>query len=187
MVTTLHTRLDLVRDYVNTFDLETGIDTIATPDELATWLSEQGLVDDLVEPTGQEVEDARAVREAIRELLLANNGVEADAGAASKTLEEAGRDLYADEWQLFRRITLPLLMPAIGAGAIMAFVVSLDDFLISMMVSSAGSTTLPVYVYGMMRLGVTPEVNAISTILLVVSLIFVTAALLLGRRYQRMA
>jgi len=103
------------------------------------------------------------------------------------TLEEAGRDLYADEWQLFRRITMPLLMPAIGAGAIMAFVVSLDDFLISMMVSSAGSTTLPVYVYGMMRLGVTPEVNAISTILLVVSLIFVTAALLLGRRYQRTA
>ena len=66
MVTTLHTQLDLVRDYVNTFDLETGIDTIATPDELATWLSEQGLVDDLVEPTDQEVEDARAVREAIR-------------------------------------------------------------------------------------------------------------------------
>ncbi len=98
------------------------------------------------------------------------------------SLEEAGRDLYAGEWRLFRRITLPLLAPAIAAGAIMAFVVSLDDFLISMMVSSAGSTTLPVYVYGMMRLGVTPEVNAISTILLAVSLIFVTAALLLGRR-----
>ena len=91
MVTDLHTQLDLVRDYVNTFDLETGIDTIATPDELATWLSEQGLVDDLVEPTEQEVEDAHAVREAIRELLLANNGIESDAGAASKTLEEAGR------------------------------------------------------------------------------------------------
>jgi spermidine/putrescine transport system permease protein len=97
-------------------------------------------------------------------------------------LEEAGRDLYADEWRLFRSVTLPLLMPAIGAGAIMAFVISLDDFLISMMVSSAGSTTLPVYVYGMMRLGVTPEVNAISTILLAVSLVFVAAALLLGRR-----
>jgi predicted RNA-binding Zn ribbon-like protein len=91
MVTALHTQLDLVRDYVNTFDLETGIDTIATPDELATWLSEQGLVDDLVEPTDQEVEDARAVREAIRDLLLANNGVESDTGAASKILEEAGR------------------------------------------------------------------------------------------------
>jgi spermidine/putrescine transport system permease protein len=100
------------------------------------------------------------------------------------SLEEAGRDLYADEWQLFRRITLPLLSPAIGAGAIMAFVISLDDFLISMMVSSAGSTTLPVYVYGMMRLGVTPEVNAISTVLLVISLAFVAAALFLGRRQR---
>ena len=98
------------------------------------------------------------------------------------TLEDAGRDLYASEWMLFRRITLPLLAPAIGAGAIMAFVISLDDFLISMMVSSAGSTTLPVYVYGMMRLGVTPEVNAISTILLAISLVFVASALLLGRK-----
>ena len=98
------------------------------------------------------------------------------------TLEEAGRDLYASEWNLFRRITLPLLAPAIGAGAIMAFVISLDDFLISVMVSSAGSTTLPVYVYGMMRLGVTPEVNAISTVLLAISLVFVASALLLGRR-----
>jgi spermidine/putrescine transport system permease protein len=98
------------------------------------------------------------------------------------TLEEVGRDLYASEWMLFRRITLPLLSPAIGAGAIMAFVISLDDFLISMMVSSAGSTTLPVYVYGMMRLGVTPEVNAISTVLLAISLVFVATALLLARR-----
>ncbi len=91
MVTALHTQLDLVRDYVNTLDLETGIDAIATPDELAMWLSEQGLVDDLVEPTEQEVAEALAVREAIRDLLLVNNGVEADSTAASKTLEEAGR------------------------------------------------------------------------------------------------
>src|ERR1700747_872349 len=91
MFTNCHTELALVRDYVNTFDLETGIDSIATPDELAMWFSEQGLVDDLVEPTEEEVADALAVREAIRELLLANNGVETDAAAASKTLEEAGR------------------------------------------------------------------------------------------------
>lgn len=91
MVTDFHTQIDLVRDYVNTLDFETGIDRIATPDELAMWLSEQGLVDDLVEPTEQELADALAVREAIRELLLANNGVEADEGAASKTLEDAGR------------------------------------------------------------------------------------------------
>jgi predicted RNA-binding Zn ribbon-like protein len=91
MVTALHTQLDLVRDYVNTLDFETGIDTIASPDELATWFSEQGLVDDFVEPSDEEVADALAVREAIRELLLANNGVDADAGGASQTLEEAGR------------------------------------------------------------------------------------------------
>ena len=94
MVTDLHIQLDLVRDYVNTFDFETGIDTIATPDELAMWLSEQGLVDDLVEPTDEEVADALAVREAVRELLLANNGVEADGDTASKTLEEAGRKAH---------------------------------------------------------------------------------------------
>ena len=94
MVTVLHTQLDLVRDYVNTLDFETGIDQIATPDELAMWFSEQGLVDDLVEPTEQEVEDARSLREAIRELLLANNGVEIDAAVASQTLEEAGRKAH---------------------------------------------------------------------------------------------
>ena len=87
----MDTQLDLVRDYVNTLDFETGIDLISTPDELAMWFSEQGLVDDLVEPSDQEVADARAVREAVRALLLVNNGVEADAAAASKTLEEAGR------------------------------------------------------------------------------------------------
>jgi len=91
MVMDFDTRLDLIRDYVNTFDLETGIDTISSPDELAQWFSEQGLVDDLVEPDGPEHADALAVREAIRELLLANNGIAADAEAASKTLESAGR------------------------------------------------------------------------------------------------
>jgi predicted RNA-binding Zn ribbon-like protein len=91
MVTALDSRLDLVRDYVNTYDLETGVDTIATPDELATWFSEQGLVDDLVEPDEREHADALAVREAIRELLLATTGGPAGADEASKTLEAAGR------------------------------------------------------------------------------------------------
>jgi predicted RNA-binding Zn ribbon-like protein len=91
MVTTLHTQLDLVRDFVNTVDLETGVDRIATPDELAEWYSEEGLVDDLVEPTNAEHREAIAVREAVRELLLANNGLDADTGAAGATLEDAGR------------------------------------------------------------------------------------------------
>lgn len=95
--------------------------------------------------------------------------------------EDAGRDLYASEWRIFRRITLPLMVPGIMAGAILAFVTSLDDFLISFMVSSAGSTTLPVYVYGMMRLGVTPEVNAISAILLVISAALALVAFMISR------
>jgi len=113
MVTDTHTQLDLVRDYVNTFDFETGVDSIASPEELGTWLSEQGLVDDLVEPSAEEVADARAVREAIRELLLENNGVPGDAAGASKTLEEAGR-----EAQLTVRFEngRPLLAPE-GDGA----------------------------------------------------------------------
>jgi spermidine/putrescine transport system permease protein len=73
------------------------------------------------------------------------------------------------------------MVPGIMAGAILAFVTSLDDFLISFMVSSAGSTTLPVYVYGMMRLGVTPEVNAISAILLVISAALALVAFVISR------
>lgn len=95
--------------------------------------------------------------------------------------EDAGRDLYGTEWRIFRRITLPLMVPGIMAGAILAFVTSLDDFLISFMVSSAGTTTLPVYVYGMMRLGVTPEVNAISAILLVISAALALVAFMISR------
>jgi predicted RNA-binding Zn ribbon-like protein len=94
MVTAPHTQLDVVRDFVNTRDLETGVDAIETPDKLATWFSDQGLVDDLVEPTREEHADAIAVREAIRELLLANNAVPADAETASKTLEDAGRKAH---------------------------------------------------------------------------------------------
>ncbi|MFL5915319.1 MAG: CGNR zinc finger domain-containing protein [Gaiellaceae bacterium] len=113
MVTALHSQLDLVRDYVNTLDFETGIDAISSPDELAMWFSEQGLVDDLVEPTEKEHADALAVREAIRDLLLANNGVAADTEAASQTLEAAGR--AADLGVRFEK-GRPLLAPA-GDGA----------------------------------------------------------------------
>lgn len=101
-----------------------------------------------------------------------------DIGAA---VEDAARDLYADEWRVFRRVTLPLLMPAVVSGALLAFVVSLDDFLISLMVSEPGTTTLPIYIYGMMRVGVTPEINAVSTLLLLASLALVVPAMLVRR------
>ncbi len=95
-------------------------------------------------------------------------------------LEDAAQDLYATAWQAFRRVTLPLLKPAVVAGATLAFVVSLDDFLITLMVAGAGSTTLPVYIYGMLRLGVTPEANAAAAILLLVSVATITLAILLA-------
>ena len=95
-------------------------------------------------------------------------------------LEEAARDLYASPWQAFRGVTLPLLAPAVVAGATLAFVTSLDDFLITLMVAPAGSTTLPVYIYGMLRLGVTPEANAAATILLLISVATITLATLLA-------
>jgi len=75
-----------------------------------------------------------------------------------------------------------LLMPGIVAGAMLAFIVSLDDFLITLMVAEAGSTTLPVYLYGMLRLGVTPEANAAATLLLALSVSVVLAAYLVMRR-----
>lgn len=98
-------------------------------------------------------------------------------------LEDAARDLYAGPWRTFRLVTLPLLAPAMIAGATLAFVVSLDDFLITLMVAPAGATTLPVYLYGMLRLGVTPAANAAATLLLLASVIAVVAAQLVGGRW----
>ncbi len=99
-----------------------------------------------------------------------------------RSLEEAAADLGANEWTTFRRITLPLLMPGIVAGALLAFTLSLDDFVITFFVSGPGSTTLPVRVYSMIKFGVTPEVNAISTLMLVGSTLLVIISLVLQRR-----
>ncbi len=98
------------------------------------------------------------------------------------TLEQAAADLYADPVHAFRYVTLPLLMPGIMAGAALAFVISLDDFIITQMVASAGATTLPVYIYSQVRMGVTPEVNAISSMLLGISIVFVSLMFLLRKR-----
>ncbi|MGV1794841.1 ABC transporter permease subunit [Rhizobium lusitanum] len=91
------------------------------------------------------------------------------------TLEQAAADLYARPWRSFRYITFPLLWPGILAGAMLAFVTSLDDVVITEFVKSAGQDTLPTYMLGQMRRNLTPEINAISTILLVISVIMVVA------------
>jgi spermidine/putrescine transport system permease protein len=98
------------------------------------------------------------------------------------TLEQAAADLYASPWQAFRRITLPLLTPGITAGAMLAFIVSFDDFTITALVAGPGQTTLPLYIWGQIRRGITPETNAISSILLCVSVLFVTLSFMIGRR-----
>ncbi|MBH0619069.1 ABC transporter permease, partial [Salmonella enterica] len=100
-------------------------------------------------------------------------------------VEEAARDLYADGWTTFRLITLPLIAPAVAAGAALAFVVSVDDFLITLMVAPAGATTLPVYLYSMLRVGISPEANAAATMLLLASTGAVVAAAVLADRRGR--
>ncbi len=98
------------------------------------------------------------------------------------SIYEAAADLGANEWTIFRRITLPLLMPGVVAGALLAFIISLDDFLVSYFLAGPGGTTLPVYIFGMIRNAITPGVNALSTLLLLVSIIIVTGSYLITRR-----
>jgi spermidine/putrescine transport system permease protein len=100
------------------------------------------------------------------------------------SMEQAARDLYASEFETFRYVTVPLLMPGIVAGAMLAFVISMDDFIITLMVGGAGSTTLPVYIYSMIRRGLTPEINAVCTVLLFVSVAIVTAYWVVSRKSQ---
>jgi spermidine/putrescine transport system permease protein len=100
------------------------------------------------------------------------------------SMEQAARDLYASEWETFRYVTVPLLMPGIVAGAMLAFVISMDDFIITLMVGGAGSTTLPVYIYSMIRRGLTPEINAVCTVLLFFSIAIVSAYWIVSKKSQ---
>ena len=100
------------------------------------------------------------------------------------SMEQAARDLYASEWETFRYVTAPLLMPGIVAGAMLAFVISMDDFIITLMVGGAGTTTLPVYIYSMIRRGLTPEINAVCTVLLFFSIAIVTAYWIVSKKSQ---
>jgi spermidine/putrescine transport system permease protein len=99
-----------------------------------------------------------------------------------RSLEEAARDLYANEWETFRLVTLPLIMPGIVAGALLAFTISLDDFVVTFFTSGPGSTTLPLRIYSMVKTGITPEINALSTLMLGASMVLVFASLLLQRK-----
>jgi spermidine/putrescine transport system permease protein len=81
-----------------------------------------------------------------------------------KSYEEAAMDLGANEWITFRRVTFPMILPGVLSGALLAFTLSLDDFVITFFTNGPGSTTLPIYVYGLLRRIITPQVNALSTV-----------------------
>lgn len=91
-------------------------------------------------------------------------------GSMDRSLEEAATNLGATPVRTFLRVSLPQLAPAIGAGAVLGFTLSLDEFLIAFFTTSPTSQTLPIQIYSMVRFGVTPEVNALAAVMLVVSL-----------------
>jgi len=98
-----------------------------------------------------------------------------------RTLDEAAMDLGASPVQTFMRVTLPLILPGVIGGALIAFTMSFDDYLITYFVAGVGSTTLPIKVYSMMKFGVTPEVNALSTMILLFTTILLLASQRLGK------
>ncbi|MCU0869432.1 MAG: ABC transporter permease [Burkholderiales bacterium] len=93
-----------------------------------------------------------------------------------ESLTEAARDLGASPWRAFRLVTLPLIMPGVIAGALMAFTLSIDDFVITFFVAGVDATTLPLQIYSMIKIAVTPEVNAVSTLLMLLTLLLIVVA-----------
>jgi len=101
------------------------------------------------------------------------------------SLEEASHDLGASEWQTFWYVTFPYMIPGLVAGALMAFVLSLDDFVITFFTAGVGSTTFPIKIYSMLRFSVTPEVNAASTVLIVITLSLTLIAMVMQSRWTK--
>lgn len=98
------------------------------------------------------------------------------------TYENAAADLYATPWRVFRRITLPLMIPGIIGALMLSFVISMDDVVITVHVAGPGEETLPLYLIGQLHRGVTPEVNAMSTLFLLASVILVTIFFIVTRK-----
>ena len=102
--------------------------------------------------------------------------VRARLAGMDESLTEAARDCGASPWQAFRYVTLPLIMPGVIAGALMAFTLSIDDFVITFFTAGAGTVTLPLQIYSMIKIAVTPEVNAVSTLLMLLTLVLIVVA-----------
>ena len=101
--------------------------------------------------------------------------------------EQAARDLYATRWQAFRLVLLPLLGPGLMSGWLLAFIISLDDFIITNFVKGAGMETLPTAIFGSVKQGIKPNIMAISSLMLLVSILFVSLSYIINRRGRRAA
>ncbi|HVN35110.1 MAG TPA: ABC transporter permease [Casimicrobiaceae bacterium] len=102
--------------------------------------------------------------------------VRARLAGMDESLTEAARDCGATPWAAFRYVTLPLIMPGVIAGALMAFTLSIDDFVITFFTAGAGTVTLPLQIYSMIKIAVTPEVNAVSSLLMLLTLALIIIA-----------
>jgi spermidine/putrescine transport system permease protein len=102
--------------------------------------------------------------------------VRARLAGMDESLTEAARDCGATPWNAFRYVTLPLIMPGVIAGALMAFTLSIDDFVITFFTAGAGTVTLPLQIYSMIKIAVTPEVNAVSSLLMLLTLALIIVA-----------
>jgi spermidine/putrescine transport system permease protein len=102
--------------------------------------------------------------------------VRASLAGMDESIFEAARDLGATPWQEFRLVTLPLIMPAVSAGALISFTLSIDDFVITFFTAGVGVSTLPLQIFTMIKVAVTPEVNAVSTLLMLVTLTLIVLA-----------
>jgi spermidine/putrescine transport system permease protein len=102
-------------------------------------------------------------------------------------LNEAALDLGASPWQAFYKVTLPLIFPGILSGALLAFVLSLDDFVITQFTAGVGATTLPLRIYSMVKFGVSPEINALSTLMLLVTICVTVVAEIIRQKGQKSA
>ncbi|MEZ5828118.1 MAG: ABC transporter permease [Hyphomicrobiales bacterium] len=113
--------------------------------------------------------------------------VRARLASFNKEQEEAARDLGANDWQAFRDVLLPHMKPALIAGALLSFTLSLDDFVITFFTSGPDTVTFPVKVYSMLRFSVTPEVNAASTMLILLTVVLMVVMMTLQNRAQKRA
>jgi spermidine/putrescine transport system permease protein len=98
------------------------------------------------------------------------------------SLIEAARDLGAGTWQVFWRVTEPLIRPAVIGAGLMALTVSMDDFIVTFFLAGPGATTLPLKVYSMIKAGLSPEINALSTVIVLGSMSLILLSLLIQRR-----